>query len=210
MDTPERFCPSCREEDPPGSAPCNSCGATFNKNAPPTQPQPQSRPGWWRRLGGREEFVIIVLSMLVIGMIIGATQAGCGKTTTTTTPQSSTAEDSYKAAVVSIMTDVSAAVDAIAELVPLYPPWTDDQEAQFAAAVGTLQAMQGRLEELDPPPSFADTQEHLMSAAALYGSASTLTAEGIDEMDAAKLDDATLSFVQGGDQIDQATRDLPQ
>jgi hypothetical protein len=133
---------------------------SMRRNQPQQPAQQTPQPGWRERGSGKVKFLIVIGVLVVIGVIIGATQAGGEKTTTTarvtasthgltmttkstasTASDYSSAEDAYVAAVVPILNDVSDALATIGEIAPKYPGWTDDEVLESAGALGMLQAM---------------------------------------------------------------------
>lgn len=143
--------------------------------------------------------VLVVLGIAVVGGIIGGTELRDSKQSlVATTPCTagsaglqSTDEALYAGQVADIMNMVTEACSAGEDLLPEYPYWSQEETLEMAAALGTLQAMEGLLNNLDPPPTFAACHQELLACAALYKQASVLMAEGIDEADGAKFEAAT-------------------
>jgi hypothetical protein len=63
---------------------------------------------------------------------------------------------------------------------------------------------------LDPPERFVDVNSYLVDAAEHFGKFVDLYAEGIDELDADKINRATEELLLGSEAINQATEEMAE
>lgn len=133
--------------------------------------------------------------------------------TATTNPEAQ-AEEGYRLFVIDVAGDYSESLDvfeeqnaAVGDDISLLR--NDEWTLRTAGAVAGIQAASQRvIEREDVPPRFQEFHSQFVEAATLYDESMTAYVEGIDELDASKIEEA-LSLMQQGTDVITNLPDLP-
>jgi len=128
----------------------------------------------------------------------------------TPTPGLSLEEIAYLIEVVAILDDYTSAFQNVSALMAIVTEdplilLDDDWILQMAMQLAAVNVCGFRIGELEPPPRFQLAHQDVIEAAQHFGQATELLAEGVDELNLAKIEKATEEMLLGNECIRRAT-----
>ena len=120
-------------------------------------------------------------------------------------PTITPSEQTYATTIADHSSRVGKAFDELSEL--MSNPRMGDDEWTFAVAaqLATIRVLYEEVMEIDPPASMAHIHYKYVQSMKHYETATYLIAQGIDELDARLIDQATAEFYTGAQLVNQAT-----
>jgi len=169
---------------------------------------------WWSRRG-----LFSKMAIIFVGVFVAVTLLSDGddnETVDTTTTESTLAEETetdaplatqqaYMDEMQPLLLQIVEVSITQSQLSGSYLGWSEVERLRLAAALATLQTVNDRAHDIDPPDHLKESHEALLSATEKMAQASKLTAKGIDDKDGSLIKQAMAKMVSSDEDIDRAS-----
>ena len=179
---------------------------------PPVETKPKTKPKG--KLKRPAIGCLVIIGVIFIIGVIGSI-AGLGDSTTSPTPTPTktptkpaitASEQAYAASVADQSNTLSEAFYDLSELTSNPQIGNNDWTVSVVIQLLTIQELYDKAMDLDPPNSMAAIHLKYIQAMDNYNDATYLFAEGVDELDASLIDEATQKMNTGRQLINEATQ----
>lgn len=170
-----------------------------------------------RKLARQNKFIlfgciptfILMLTLIIVGIQTCPGGSGISEPPAPApapTPQLTSSEQAYAITIVAHTTRVGQALTELGELMSNPQMGDDEWRLDVAVQLVTIRALYGEATEIDPPSSMTNIHYKYLQAMKHYATATDLIAEGIDELDANLIDQATTEMNMALQLTNEATK----